>query len=162
MKAPSPKAADVSVAAPPSRDLVLPWRKSGRADEHITDDIDFSPVGSCTYRHILDRNDELVAIVCVESVDDDAAAELKARTALFLAAPDLLEALKGYRDALLMGPLDIAAKYGPDFNPDDVVIEADKVACAAIAKATDQGATRTSSEASTSISNPSNTGVKDE
>jgi hypothetical protein len=74
--------------------LALPWRRAGRADDHITDEIDFSPNGSATYRHILDNNDELVAIVCVESIDDEAAADLKRRVSLLLAAPHMLEVLK--------------------------------------------------------------------
>lgn len=73
-------------------DFCLPWRKHTRDDDHITDEIDFSPPSSCMYRFILDRHDELVAVVCVESLDDDASQELAERVRLFLAAPDLLQA----------------------------------------------------------------------
>ena len=90
----SKKTGSAAVAAPLSAGLLaLPWRKSTRLDDDITDEIDFSPPGSVTYRHILDTNDELVAIVCVQSVDDSAAAYLKRRIDLFLTAPDLLAEL---------------------------------------------------------------------
>jgi len=40
------------------------------------------------------------------------------------ALPDAVEALEGLLAALAMGPLDIAAKYGPDAHPDEPVIDA--------------------------------------
>ncbi len=58
--------------------------------------------------------------------------------ALISAAPDLLEALKAYREALIMGPLDIAAKFGPDVSPGELLLRADLKATAAIAKASAQ------------------------
>ena len=112
-----------AVAAPLSAELLsLPWRKASRADEEITDEIEFAPRGSATYRHILDTNDELVAIVCVESVDDSAAADLKARLDIFLAAPDLLDALK-------------AMTALQNYRPTQETMAAFQAARAAIAKA---------------------------
>lgn len=40
------------------------------------------------------------------------------------ALPDVVKALEGLLSALAMGPLDIAAKYGPDAHPDEPVIDA--------------------------------------
>ena len=39
-------------------------------------------------------------------------------------AEEALAALKGMVDAVAMGPLDVAAKYGPDAHPDEAVIDA--------------------------------------
>ena len=39
-------------------------------------------------------------------------------------ADEALAALKGMVDAVAMGPLDVAAKYGPDAHPDEAVIDA--------------------------------------
>ena len=55
---------------------------------------------------------------------------------LFAAAPDLLDALNNLMVAVAMGPLDLAAKYGPDAHPDEPIIDASRQARAAIAKAT--------------------------
>jgi hypothetical protein len=49
--------------------------------------------------------------------------------------PELLAALEDMLTALAMGPLEIAAKYGPDSHLDEDVIDAAHKARAALAKA---------------------------
>ena len=51
------------------------------------------------------------------------------------AAPQMLEALKFAREAISMGPLEIAASYGPDAHPDEALIDAARKIEAAIAAA---------------------------
>jgi hypothetical protein len=55
---------------------------------------------------------------------------------LICAAPDLLAACKRMLEIFPMGPLDMAAKFGPDADPDTLYAQACEMADKAIQKAT--------------------------
>lgn len=69
-----------------------PWSETGSSDWSIDTD------GENTYVFIQDVNGDPVAIVAVDSAFEKDA-ELDAKAALIAAAPELLEALKMFRDA---------------------------------------------------------------
>ena len=48
---------------------------------------------------------------------------------------DLVKALEGLHEAIALGPLDAAAKYGPDFDPQANLEHWGRVAVAALAQA---------------------------
>ena len=72
--------------------------------------------------------------LCQRAAWPNRAEESAANARLIAEAPALVEALDGLLDALAMGPLDLAAKYGPDAHPDEAVVDAAHNAAAVLAR----------------------------
>jgi hypothetical protein len=77
--------------------------------------------------------------VVVHGIPKNAAIQIVAALNATVHHAALVTALEGLLMALSMGPLEVAAEYGPDAHPDEAVISAAHKARAALATATGEG-----------------------